>query len=207
MRYARGVRMGLLLAVALAVAVCSCGCGPDQPQPMQPPPAAPTGVVTIHIPERLTSVVTEQLDGMGRPLRVACVTCHSQRQPAALPTSTAELDEFHGGLELAHGGLACASCHVLGDQTELHTADGKRLPMRDAIQLCAQCHGTQYRDYQHGAHGGMNGYWDLSRGDRVRNHCIDCHDPHLPAFQPSRPVLPPRDRGIMRHPGTPHGDR
>jgi formate-dependent nitrite reductase cytochrome c552 subunit len=66
--------------------------------------------------------------------------------------------------------------------------------MRDAMQLCAQCHGPQFRDYTHGSHGGMQGHWDLSRGPRLRNHCVDCHDPHTPQFQPSNPVLPPADR-------------
>lgn len=76
----------------------------------------------------------------------------------------------------------------------LHLATGEQVPMLQAIRLCAQCHGTQWRDYQRGAHGGMFGYWDLSRGSRTRNHCVDCHDPHTPKFVGGRPVLPPRDR-------------
>jgi hypothetical protein len=64
----------------------------------------------------------------------------------------------------------------------------------DVMKLCAQCHGPQFRDYQHGAHGGMNGYWDLSRGGRSRNNCIDCHDPHAPAYVGAIPAPRPRDR-------------
>ena len=108
----------------------------------------------------------------------------------------------HAGLAFAHGPLSCASCHVAGDQRALHAADGTRVDLRDAIVLCRQCHGPQTRDYDHGSHGGMTGHWDLSAGDRTRNHCLDCHDPHAPAFLPSRPVLPPRDRGLTRHPGA-----
>lgn len=185
------VASAVVAAAALAVA-----CG-DPPRALRPPPGEPTGVVTIHVPERLTSVATGEVDALGRPERVACVTCHSLRTPEALPASMAELEEFHRGLELAHGELTCGACHVVGDQSTLRLADGATIPMRDAIRLCAQCHGPQWRDYQHGAHGGMTGYWDLSAGDRVRNHCVDCHDPHVPAFQPSRPVLPPRDRGVV----------
>jgi hypothetical protein len=62
------------------------------------------------------------------------------------------------------------------------------------MDLCGQCHGPQARDYAHGAHGGMTGYWDLSRGPRERNNCIDCHDPHAPAFPKVRPVFAPKDR-------------
>ena len=74
----------------------------------------------------------------------------------------------------------------------------------DALRLCAQCHGPQYRDYRHGAHGGMRGHWDLSRGPRERNHCVACHDPHAPAFGQFEPVPGPRDR--FTGAAAPHGD-
>jgi hypothetical protein len=64
----------------------------------------------------------------------------------------------------------------------------------DAMTLCAQCHGPQFRDYQNGSHGGMNGHWDLSRGPRLRNHCVDCHDPHVPQVLPVHPAPGPKDR-------------
>ncbi|MEZ4401155.1 MAG: hypothetical protein R3B06_14110 [Kofleriaceae bacterium] len=149
----------------------------------------------VHRPARLTGVPTGERDIAGRPVVVACVTCHSLRTPGRLPTSTAELDEFHQGLQFRHGNLTCASCHVLGDQRTLHRADGALVDMSDAIQLCRQCHGPQARDYDHGAHGGMTGSWDRSTGPRTRNHCVDCHDPHVPAVPPTFPVLPPRGPG------------
>jgi hypothetical protein len=180
--------------IALAASAASAACGRDQPAALRPAPGPKTGTVTVHAPARLEGLATGELDAAGRPLRVPCETCHALRTPARLPSSTAELDEFHQGLQLRHGALACAACHVAGDQRSLHTADGALVPMRDAIALCRQCHGPQARDYDHGAHGGMTGHWDLSAGGRVRNHCVDCHDPHTPAFQPSHPVLPPRDR-------------
>jgi nitrate reductase cytochrome c-type subunit len=62
--------------------------------------------------------------------------------------------------------------------------------------LCAQCHGPQARDFQHGAHGGMTGYWDLSKGPRRRNSCIDCHDPHAPKYPAVMPVFPPAESGL-----------
>ena len=73
-------------------------------------------------------------------------------------------------------------------------ADGQAVPYTEVMTLCGQCHGPQTRDYAHGAHGGMNGYWDLRKGGRTRNTCINCHDPHAPAFPLVMPVLPPRDR-------------
>lgn len=182
---------GLALATLLVT-----GCGSDQPQALRPPPGDKTGTVEVHASPRLTGVATGERDAQGRSLRVACVTCHSLRHVERLPKSTADLDEFHQGLQIKHGALSCGSCHVAGDQRSLRLADGTLVAMTDAIALCRQCHGPQTRDYDHGSHGGMTGYWDLSAGDRLRNHCVDCHDPHVPAFQPSRPVLPPHDRGM-----------
>lgn len=187
------------LSIAVAAAAATLvACGTDQPRPSRPPPGPPAFAVEINQPARLTSVETGEVDALGRPLRVACVTCHSLRAPTAPPTSTAELDEFHQGLEFAHGELSCASCHVAGEQRTLRKADGTEVDMRDAMVLCRQCHGQQARAYDHGAHGGMTGHWDLSVGGRVRNHCVDCHDPHVPAFQPMQPAPGPRDRGSSR---------
>jgi formate-dependent nitrite reductase cytochrome c552 subunit len=181
----------------ILIGIIACADAPPRP-PAPRPTNGPRHEVVIHEPERLTSVATGDVDALGRPVRVACVVCHSQRRPERLPASTKELDEFHQGLAFAHGTLACASCHVVGEQDTLRLADGSTIAMRDALTLCAQCHGPQYRDYQHGAHGGMSGHWDLAAGPRLRNHCVDCHDPHAPAYQPSVPVLVPRDRGLVR---------
>jgi len=184
----------------LVLATVMVGCQADRPPRTRPAPGPPLGAVTIHSPVRLTGITTGAGDPLGRPVRVACVTCHSLRKPDELPTSTAALDEFHQGLTFDHGSLRCGACHLIGDQSTLHLADGAVIAMTDAIQLCRQCHGPQARDYDHGAHGGMTGFWDLSAGGRTRNHCVDCHDVHAPQFQPSQPVLPPHDRGLTRRP-------
>lgn len=184
---------------------------------MQPAPSAKVGLVKTHEPPKLTSIeAPDKTDNLGRTLRVACVTCHSVRDAGAgarFPESADRLREFHVGLVVKHGNLPCLSCHVdrAGGVPKLHLADGTEFETGDTMRLCAQCHGPKFTMYQRGAHGGMNGYWDLSRGGRFRNHCVDCHDPHFPAFQPSRPVLPPRDRGVVQdghHPASdePTGD-
>lgn len=186
-----------VVAVALVA-----GCSSDVARPRRPPPGPATGAIEIHQPARLTSVVTDEVDALGRPVRVACVTCHSLRTPTQLPTTMADLTEFHAGLRFTHGDLSCGSCHVVGDQRAVRKADGTTVDLRDAMVLCRQCHGPQARDYDHGAHGGMTGHWDLSVGGRTRNNCVDCHDPHAPAFEPTRPVLPPRDHGLTRSPAN-----
>lgn len=161
------------------------------------PPGPATHAVVIRQPAKLLSIEANLAGPDAQDLRVACATCHYLRDPAvtALPDS-AELALFHRDLKFDHGGetVTCASCHVAGRSDQLHLATGAMVAMTEVMTVCGQCHGPQLRDYQHGAHGGMTGYWDLSRGGRTRNNCVDCHDPHTPAYVGGHPVLPPRDR-------------
>ncbi|HEY6556572.1 MAG TPA: multiheme c-type cytochrome [Polyangiaceae bacterium] len=178
----------------MLLGLATLGCQRDLPQTFAAPPGDEKHPTVIHAPGQLTSIETGEMDGLGRPVRVSCASCHSLRDAGPLPSSTQELDEFHVGLTFRHGSLVCASCHVQGRHDALHLADGELIPIQEALKLCTQCHGSQYRDYQRGAHGGMMGYWDTSRGQRYRNHCVDCHDPHSPKYEGTRPVAKPRDR-------------
>ncbi len=148
----------------------------------------------------------------GVPAMVSCSTCHATRRPDIANASAEALDEFHQGLKYRHGGLSCLSCHNAANYDTLRRADGAAIAYPNTIQLCAQCHGPQYRDYQNGSHGGMTGHWDLRVGERVRNTCTDCHDVHAPAYPRVRPVFPPQDRGARQqrdraaaHEVSPHG--
>jgi formate-dependent nitrite reductase cytochrome c552 subunit len=111
-----------------------------------------------------------------------------------------DFKEFHQAVtsQFAHGKISCLSCHDPNDYDRLRLADGQAVPYTEVMTLCGQCHGPQTRDYAHGAHGGMNGYWDLSRGPRTRNNCVDCHDPHAPQFPDMQPTFKPRDRFLSR---------
>ena len=142
------------------------------------PPAVRTGVYDLH----------------GKEVTATCVACHATREPNPRNRRSEDLDDFHKGLTFQHGSNACLSCHNKDDYNSLRLADGASVSFSDVMTLCAQCHGPQYRDYQHGSHGGMTGYWDLSRGPRTRNNCLHCHDPHAPAYVGALPAPPPRDR-------------
>ena len=134
------------------------------------------------------------VSGETENVSVACSTCHSTRPAVVANKQTSDLDEFHQGLAFSHNSLSCLSCHNPNDYDSLRLADGTSLAYENVMQLCAQCHGPQTRDYNHGAHGGMTGYWDLSRGPRERNNCVDCHHPHTPQFPKMKPTFKPRDR-------------
>jgi hypothetical protein len=148
--------------------------------------------VTIREPDSKPWIDSGKTDERGNPIKVTCATCHDTRDPGIATNDAAQLDEFHQGLKYAHGGQTCLSCHNANDYNTLKRADGQALDFSQSMQLCAQCHGPQFRDYQNGSHGGMTGHWDLKQGPRQRNHCTDCHDPHHPAYPKVMPVFPPK---------------
>ena len=133
-------------------------------------------------------------DPLGRVGQVACSTCHSVRKPNLENRDSSSLDEFHQGLKVGHGKLACYACHNPDDADSLRSADGSKISYQDVMQLCSQCHGPQATSFAHGAHGGMIGFWDLSQGPQIKNNCIDCHDPHSPSFPKMIVSFKPRDR-------------
>jgi hypothetical protein len=151
--------------------------------------------VVIHTLDGPPCVPTGTFDEKGRAVTIACANCHATKPPNAEAKLGMPLQQFHQGLVGKHGQLACLSCHNPGDgYASLRLADGKSLPYAEVITLCAQCHGPQFRDYQHGAHGGMSGYWDLTKGSRMRNSCVDCHNSHAPKYPTVYPAPGPNDR-------------
>ncbi len=170
------------------------GAATPAPVPVAPEAERPLHPTVVHKPAGPPRVATGQKDFLGKPVTVACATCHTTREPDLGTRAAADLDTFHQGLVYAHGDQSCLSCHNAKDYDTLRLADGRALPFTEVKQLCAQCHGTQARDFEHGAHGGMAGHWDLRAGPRTRNTCTDCHDPHAPAYPTVAPVFAPRDR-------------
>ena len=135
-----------------------------------------------------------KVDVAGVEHRIACMTCHTGRTPDPRNAGGADLDLFHQGLVVRHGANTCLSCHNANDYGTLRLASGEAVAFDQSPRLCGQCHGPQFKDFLHGAHGGMNGYWDLSAGGRLRQACTSCHDPHAPAYPQVMPMPHARDR-------------
>jgi hypothetical protein len=151
--------------------------------------------VVVRKPAGRPGVPLGVCDEKGNPLSAGCATCHATKQANTEAKLGVPLTHFHQGLVGKHGNLSCTSCHNATDgYASLRLADGKSVPYSEVMTLCAQCHGPQFRDYQHGAHGGMSGHWDLTKGGRVRNNCIECHDPHAPKYPAVTPARGPNDR-------------
>lgn len=137
---------------------------------------------------------TGVLDELGQPITVSCSSCHSNMEPNLHMRSADDLSHFHHGLVFDHGGLSCLSCHNAYNYNTLRMADGREVDYPDVHVMCGQCHAPQARDFARNVHGGASGYWDRTRGPQVRKNCIDCHDPHAPAFPSMMPTFKPRDR-------------
>jgi hypothetical protein len=150
--------------------------------------------VIIRKPSTMPMVDSGKLDRHGKPAMVRCNNCHDTQKTNMLTEDASQLKDFHQQMSFRHNSLKCVSCHNPEDHETLRLADTTVIPFPNVIQLCAQCHGPQYRDYKNGSHAGMTGYWDLSRAERKRNNCIDCHDPHHPAYPKVMPVFPPKTR-------------
>jgi len=86
----------------------------------------------------------------------------------------------------------CYNCHNRAKLDQLITRDGTLLGFEQAPLLCASCHGPTYRDWELGMHGRINGYWDTSAGEALKQDCNACHDPHSPAFPQVIPLPGPR---------------
>ncbi len=183
-----------VLAVAVVMASQALSDKPDVENPPASQPPLDLHPVVIRKPAGPPTIDTGQLDSAGQPVVANCTTCHTTKVPNPRLVHGKDLVDFHQGLTTNHGDRSCLSCHNPDDYNRLRLADGKPVAFTEVMTLCAQCHGPQYKDYQHGAHGGMTGHWDLTKGPRARNNCIDCHDPHAPQFPKLMPVLRPNDR-------------
>jgi formate-dependent nitrite reductase cytochrome c552 subunit len=194
--------LGGLTATAFWLATARDGDDVSPPAPSSSTNVAPQAFTTTIRPvEAAPMVLTEAAHFSGAPALVSCGSCHTTTKPNRAIKSAEQLEKFHQGLAFAHGSQSCLNCHNEQDYDTLRLANGEVLEFGSVMNLCGQCHGPQLRDYQRGLHGGMNGYWDLNRGPRVRNNCIHCHDPHAPAFPVVQPVLPPKDRIAVKKEG------
>lgn len=122
-----------------------------------------------------------------------CMDCHRLFPAADLPP--AQLKQ-HTHILLDHGiNDRCRNCHDVRDRDRLVLHTGETIGFSEAVRLCAKCHGPTFHDWQNGAHGRSNGYWDETRGARRRLGCTECHDPHRPrhpALDPMPPLPGPR---------------
>ncbi|MFQ5501298.1 MAG: hypothetical protein ACE5EQ_03235 [Phycisphaerae bacterium] len=133
--------------------------------------------------------------------RRTCMECHR-----TFPVRQGEPRKLiqHANVVLHHGiNKRCHNCHYESDRDRLVLLNGKDIGYDQVVELCAQCHDPTYRDWQRGAHGRTNGYWDAKRGEVKRLGCTECHNPHnprVPAMDPLEPLPGPHTlrMGVQR---------
>ncbi|MBM4111788.1 MAG: hypothetical protein FJ253_00185 [Phycisphaerae bacterium] len=158
----------------------------------------------VRIPVESPAIVSESLTAIG-PRREAlrdpptigvegreenCRACHQIFHSAS--AAGAKLS-YHHDIVLSHGlNDRCVNCHDIDDRERLTLRDGTTIPFAETPLLCAQCHGTTYRDWQRGTHGKTLGSWITGSGAQVRLGCNECHDPHAPRYPAYEPLPGPR---------------
>lgn len=118
-----------------------------------------------------------------------CTACH-QIFRSASPAGA--VLGYHREITLQHGmNDRCINCHDVEDRERLTLRDGTTIPFAQTPLLCAQCHGTVFRDWERGTHGKTLGSWITGSEAQRRLSCNECHDPHSPRYPPYAPLPGP----------------
>lgn len=167
-------------------------------------PLAPMQVV-----DRASLVVAPRRIAMADPAHIVvegapqnCNGCHqifTSNSPAGAALT------YHTEIELRHGmNDRCVNCHDPENRERLTLRDGASVLFAQTPQLCAQCHGTVYRDWQRGTHGKTLGSWITHSDAQQRLNCNECHDPHAPKYEPYAPLPGPNTLRMGEQPDAPH---
>jgi hypothetical protein len=116
-----------------------------------------------------------------------CTECHTQ------PIEKLKQDQVgekaaHWNIKLVHAGVEimnCATCHTSNNMDNLHSLTNSEIDFNYSYKLCSQCHQQEFKDWKGGAHGKQLGGW---APPRLSNTCVNCHNPHKPAFEKRWPV-------------------
>ncbi len=176
------------------------------PKVDKPAPAQPEIVDSDTRLNKTPPRKTKGLDLVKMGWSYDCMECHKMLEAKWHFDDRAMVE--HETIKLNHGNNRfCLNCHHPTNRNVFVDYDGSEIAEQDVVSLCARCHGTVFRDWQAGAHGRRNGYWDTSKGGETQLRCIQCHDPHDPKFKAIRslnaPDYPRRAAGSEH--GTDHG--
>ncbi len=164
------------------------------------PDGRETSLVAAPAPIRDVTPVRTPLARPERKLELFTLQCNECHRSLPKPYSAGGLWNSHTDIHMAHGiNHRCLNCHHTENREAFANDDGKEIPWNHPELVCAKCHGPVFRDWQHGAHGRTNGYWDTARGESIRLTCVQCHDPHNPRFPSLASDPGPHTLRVDRH--------
>ncbi len=115
-----------------------------------------------------------------------CTECHSEPLNSLKEKQIGK--KAHWNIKLIHADsktMNCATCHTGNDMDNLHSLTNQKIDFNYSYKLCSQCHQREFKDWKGGAHGKQLGGW---APPRLSNTCVNCHNPHIPAFEKRWPV-------------------
>lgn len=129
----------------------------------------------FHVPSRRNAIKS-----------YPCKSCHTK--PIEQLKKEEEGKKAHWNIKLHHAGTStmnCQTCHAKDDMNELKSITGETFSLDHSYKLCGQCHSSQLKDWKGGAHGKRLGGWAPPRKSKT---CVNCHNPHEPAFKKRWPA-------------------
>jgi hypothetical protein len=181
------ILMGLFLGLALAFLANPWG----HPPRLQPIPLVDDSIIdTATVRQSYADLIRAKADLSD----FDCYACHEKNKAPPLRYDTNQnliIPKEHSNIVMGHGrhnrNNNCFNCHNETNLEFLQTRDGHELKLSESTPLCGSCHGPTYRDWEAGAHGRISGYWNRELGEITRKDCVNCHNPHGPAFPPRKP--------------------
>lgn len=128
-----------------------------------------------------------------------CYACHDKGKSPPIhfdDKGKIVIPKEHSNIVMGHGSHdrndLCYNCHNEQNLETLQVRDGRQVKFDNIPLLCGSCHGPTLRDWDAGAHGRTNGFWDRNLGEAQRLSCTNCHDPHAPHIPTRTPAPGPR---------------
>jgi hypothetical protein len=124
-------------------------------------------------------------DRKGKIKSYACIECHTK---PLKQMQSKDLKKAHWNIRVKHADsntMNCATCHSSTNMNDLHSLTGAKIDFNKSYKLCSQCHTKEFKDWKGGAHGKKIGGWAPPRASLT---CVNCHNPHNPAFSSKWPA-------------------
>jgi hypothetical protein len=121
----------------------------------------------------------------GKIKSYACIECHTK---PLKQMQSKDLKKAHWNISIKHANantMNCITCHDGTNMDDLHSLTGSKIDFNKSYKLCSQCHTKQFKDWKGGAHGKQIGGWAPPRASLT---CVNCHNPHNPAFSSKWPA-------------------